>query len=44
MDLDKKEAELIKFENRLSSFDTKEDEQKIQKEEIFITKRINESG
>jgi hypothetical protein len=43
MDLDKKEAELIKFENRLSSYDSKEDEQKIRNEEIFINKKINES-
>jgi hypothetical protein len=43
LDLDKKEAELIKFENRLNTFNSKEDEQKIQKEEIFINKKINES-
>ncbi len=43
MDLDKKDAELIKFENRLSSYDSKDDGQKIQKEEIFINKKINES-
>jgi hypothetical protein len=43
LDLDKKEVELIKYENRLSSFDSKEDEYIIQKEEIFINKKINES-
>jgi len=43
MDLEKKEVEIIKFENRLSSLDSKEDGQRIQKEEIFINKKINDS-
>ena len=42
LDLNKKETELIKFENRISSFDSQEDLRKIQNEEIFINKKIGE--
>lgn len=43
MDLSKKDAELIKFENKLSTMVSHEDEQKLKNEHFFISKKIDES-
>jgi len=43
MDLDKQQAEMIRFENKLSSMASQEDTRKLQNEEFFITKRISET-
>lgn len=43
LDLGKKEAELIKFENKVSSMVSQEDERKLQNEQFFISKKIEES-
>ena len=43
LDLDKKEMELIKFENKLNSMVSQEDDQKLQNEQIYISKKIEES-
>ena len=43
LDLDKKEMELIKFENKLHTMVSREDERKIQNEQIYISKKIDES-
>ena len=43
LDLGKKETELIKFENKVSSMVSQEDERKLQNEQFFITKKIQES-
>lgn len=41
-DLDKKQIELIKFENKLNSFVSEEDDRKLKNEEFFISKKVGE--
>ena len=43
LDLDKNEMELIKFENKLNTMVSQEDIQKLQNEQIYISKKIEES-
>ncbi|PKA83769.1 uncharacterized protein DUF349 [Ulvibacter sp. MAR_2010_11] len=43
LNLDKKETELIKFENKLNSMVSQEDERKLQNEHFFISKKIGET-
>ncbi|RMA58576.1 DUF349 domain-containing protein [Ulvibacter antarcticus] len=43
LDLGKNETELIKFENKLSSMVSQEDERKLQNEQFYISKKIEES-
>ncbi len=43
LDLDKKERELIKFENKLNNLSSQEDDRKIRNEEFFITKKVGET-
>ncbi|GHC54306.1 DUF349 domain-containing protein [Ulvibacter litoralis] len=43
LDLGKKESELIKFENKLNSMVSQEDDRKLQNEQFFISKKIEES-
>ncbi len=43
LDMDKKEAEMIKYENRIQSLDEAEDTRKIEKEVIFLRKKISET-
>ncbi len=43
LDLGKKETELIKFENKLNSMVSQEDERKLQNEHFFISKKIDET-
>jgi len=43
LDLGKKETELIKFENKLSSMVSQEDDRKLQNEQFYISKKIEES-
>ena len=43
LDLDKKDMELIKFENKLNTMVSQEDERKLQNEQFFISKKIEES-
>ena len=43
LDLSKKETELIKFENKLSTLVSQDDERKLRNEEFFISKRVDES-
>jgi hypothetical protein len=43
LDLGKKETELIKFENKISAMVSQEDERKLQNEQYFITKKIEET-
>ena len=42
LDLDKKQMELIKFENKLNSFASEEDDRKLKNEEFFISKKVGE--
>lgn len=42
LDLGKKETELIKFENKLSSMVSQEDDRKLQNEQFYISKKIEE--
>ncbi|MEL6811494.1 MAG: DUF349 domain-containing protein [Bacteroidota bacterium] len=42
LNLGKKETEMIRFENKLSSLVSQEDQRKLQNEEFFITKKISE--
>ncbi len=42
LNLGKQEAEMIRFENKLSSLASQEDTRKLQNEEFFISKKINE--
>ncbi|MAZ73287.1 MAG: chromosome segregation protein, partial [Flavobacteriaceae bacterium] len=42
LDLGKSEAELIKYENKVSSMVSQEDERKLQNEHFFISKKIDE--
>lgn len=41
--LDKHEVEMIRFENKLNSLVSQEDERKLQNEEFFISKRITDA-
>lgn len=43
LDLGKKETELIKFDNKLNTLVNREDEQKLQNEHFFISKKIDET-
>ena len=43
LDIDKKEAELIKFENKLSAMALEEDTRLLQNEQFFIGKKIDET-
>lgn len=43
LDLGKKETELIKFENKVNSMVSQEDDRKLQNEQFFISKKIEES-
>ena len=43
LDLDKKETELIKFENKLNTLASQEDVRKLQNEEFFLAKKVGES-
>ena len=43
LDLDKKEAELIKFENKLNAMASQDDDRKLQNEQFFIGKKIDET-
>ena len=42
LDVDKKQVELIKFENKLNSFVSEEDDRKLKNEEFFISKKVGE--
>lgn len=42
LDLDKKQTELIKFENKLNAMTSQEDERKLKNEEFFISKKVGE--
>jgi hypothetical protein len=42
LDLDKKQTELIKFENKLNSIASEEDDRKLKNEEFFISKKVGE--
>jgi hypothetical protein len=42
LDVDEKQIELIKFENKLNSFVSEEDDRKLKNEEFFISKKIGE--
>lgn len=43
LDLSKKETELIKFDNKLNTLMNRDDEQKLQNEHFFISKKIDET-
>ena len=43
LDLNKKESEMIKFENKLNSMVSQEDERKLKNEHFFISKKIDET-
>jgi len=43
LDLDKKETELIKFENKLNTLSSQEDDHKLRNEEFFLSKKVGES-
>ena len=43
LDLDKKETELIKFENKLNTLTSQEDDHKLRNEEFFLAKKVGES-
>lgn len=43
LDLDKKESELIKFDNKLNTLVNRDDEKKLQNEHFFISKKIDET-
>ena len=43
LNLDKKETELIKFENKINTMISQEDDRKLQNEQFFISKKIDES-
>ena len=42
LNLDKKEIELIKFENKLNSLTSQEDDRKLKNEEFFLGKKVGE--
>ena len=43
LDLNKKETEMIKFENKLNTMVSQEDERKLKNEHFFISKKIDET-
>ena len=43
LDVSKKDAELIKFENKLNTLSNRDDERKLKNEHFFISKKINET-
>ena len=43
LDLNKKESEMIKFENKLNTMVSQEDERKLKNEHFFISKKIDET-
>ena len=43
LDLDKKEAELIKYENKLNAMASQQDDRQLQNEQFFIGKKIDET-
>lgn len=43
LDLNKKEAEMIRFENKLNTLVSQEDERKLKNEHFFISKKIDET-
>jgi len=43
LDLDKKETELIKFDNKLNTLANREDDRKLKNEHFFISKKIEET-
>ena len=43
LNLDKQQAEMIRFENKLSSMASEENQRQLQNEEFFITKRVSET-
>lgn len=43
LDISKKDAELIKFENKLNTLTNRDDERKLKNEHFFISKKINET-
>ncbi|MEM7085453.1 MAG: DUF349 domain-containing protein [Bacteroidota bacterium] len=43
LNLDKQQAEMIRFENKLNSMASEENQRQLQNEEFFITKRISET-
>ena len=43
LNLDKKETELIKFENKLNSLTSQEDDRKLKNEEFFLGKKVGEA-
>ncbi|GEQ85859.1 hypothetical protein ULMS_13670 [Patiriisocius marinistellae] len=42
LDLDKKEAELIKFENKVNSMVSQDDDRQLQNEQFFLSKKVDE--
>ncbi|MFK5982580.1 MAG: DUF349 domain-containing protein [Flavobacteriaceae bacterium] len=42
LDLDKKQTELIKYENKLNAMTSQEDDRKLKNEEFFISKKVGE--
>ncbi|MDR6300440.1 DUF349 domain-containing protein [Mesonia maritima] len=43
LDVDKKQAEMMKYENRIQALDEADDDRKIEKEEFFLRKKITET-
>lgn len=43
LDLDRKEAELLKYENRIQALDESDDTVKIEKEQFFLRKKVDET-
>lgn len=43
LDLGKKEAELIKFENKVNTFVSQDDERKLKNEHFFLSKKVDET-
>ena len=43
LDLSKSEAEMIRFENKLSSMASREDDRQLQNEHVFVSKKIDET-
>ena len=43
LNLDKQQAEMIRFENKVNSMASEDDKRKLQNEEFFISKRISEA-
>lgn len=43
LDMDRKEAELLKYENRIQALDDSHDAEKIEKEQFFLRKKVDET-